>query len=242
LPAGTYFVCVNCPQVDSGSPRAGVWYRERWYKSANSVEGAVPITVGEGEQRSGVGIVVEREKRFNVTVWLSGPDGTAKPERYDVMFEHRSHSSSTQPDGSYLIPGVPAGHYTLMSTAWTGTQYVGQGEKSFDITDADVSVRVYVGGLGEMEGQVKWAGAAAAGRAMIAIRSEGAAQSTPIDVQGHFAFARVLPGRYKFNLLQPVSGVVLRSAACDGKEVNDDLLLQVGDRQKVSCALILATQ
>ncbi len=241
LPASAYFVCVNGPHGFNAFPSAGVWYRERWFRNAYSSEAAVPITVTEGEEHGGVLMTVEREKRFNVIVWPSGPDGTAKPDRYDVMLEHRNHSSTRQPDGSYLIPAIPAGHYTLVSTAWSGTQYVGQGESSFDVNDQDVNVHLQVGGLGQIEGQVKSAGAAVAASSMIRINSDEAGQSVPIDAQGHFVFPRVLPARYKFKLFPSAPGVVLRSATCDGKEVTDQLLLQVGDRQKVSCELTLAT-
>jgi Carboxypeptidase regulatory-like domain len=241
LPAGTYFVCVNGPNGYSIGPNDRVWYRERWYKDATSPEAAVPITVEEGEDQTGLRIIVEREKRFNVIVWPTGPDGQVEPDRYDVMLEHRSHSSSKQADGSYIIPAIPAGHYTLVSTAWSGVQYVGQGETSFDITGADVNVPLHLGGLGEIEGQVKWAGATGAGGLMIAINSEeGAAQAVHIDAQGNFRFARVLPGRYKFKLLQKTPGVVLRNAVCDGKEVTGDLLLQISDRQETECSLTLA--
>jgi hypothetical protein len=51
---------------------------------------------------------------------------------------------------------------------------------------------VHLGGTGEIDGHVRWAGAADAGDLMIAINSEeGSGQSVHIDPQGHFAYARV---------------------------------------------------
>jgi hypothetical protein len=63
-----------------------------------------------------------------------------------------------QADGSYVIPDIPVGHYTLVSTAWLQVQPVGQGEQIFDVSNADVTLQVQLGGLGEIVGTVQWAG------------------------------------------------------------------------------------
>ena len=87
-------------------------------------------------------------------LWPSGPEGGPAPDRYDVMIEHRSYVSMKQADGSYVIPDIPPGRYTLVSTAWSRVQYLGQGEESFDVSGSDVTVHVHLGGLGEIAGTV----------------------------------------------------------------------------------------
>jgi hypothetical protein len=95
--------------------------------------GIVCLHPKSGDQR-------RKGEKVQRVVWPSGPDGHAEPARYDVVIEHRSHSSTKQADGSYIIPGIPSGHSTLLSTAWSGVQYVGQGETAFNVSDADASI------------------------------------------------------------------------------------------------------
>jgi Carboxypeptidase regulatory-like domain len=241
LPADTYLVCANEP---AGYGASRNWYRETWYGGTASSEGAIPIALKERGERIGVRIAVEREARYRIVVWPSGPEGESPPDRYDVTIQHRNHTSSKQADGSYVIPGIPAGHYTLVSTAWSGVQYVGQGEEDFAVSEADVSLHVHVGGLGEMGGTVLWEGARRAPfeKTLFLIESEeGAAQGVHVDELGRFHVSRVLPGKYRFKPLSAAPVVVLRSVQCEGKEVREDLPLLIGDRAKVlDCRVTLA--
>jgi hypothetical protein len=168
-----------------------------------------------------------------VVVWPSGPEGELMPDRYDVMIQHRSHASMKQADGSYVIPDIPAGHYTLVSTAWLRVRPVGQGEQDFDVSNADVNLHVQLGGLGEIVGAVQWAGvpAAPSGKALFMIESEeGAAQAVRADGQGHFDVSGVLPGKYRFKEFQINPVAIPRSVQCEGKEADNDSPLRVGDR------------
>ena len=194
-------------------------------------------------ERNDVRITVERETRYRVTVWPSGPEGGPQPNYYDVNLLGRSHSSYKEHDGSYVIPNVPPGHYELQSIAWSESQYLGAGETSFEVSDKDVTVHVHLGGLGEIGGVVKWPGTTGGGLTdlMIAIESqEGAAQGSKLGAGGRFAFARVLPGHYKFRLLKNPANASLRDIHCGGITITDESRLEIGDRQRISdCELIL---
>jgi Carboxypeptidase regulatory-like domain len=242
LPADTYLVCANGP---SGYGASKNWYRETWYGGTASSKGAIPIALKERDEQTGVRIAVEREPRYRIVVWPSGPEGEPPPDRYDVIIQHRNHTSMKQADGSYMIADIPAGHYTLVSTAWSGVQYVGQGEEDFAVSDADVILHVHVGSLGEIGGTVLWDGSprASSERVLFRIESEeGAVQGVRVDALGHFHVSRVLPGKYRFKALSAAPVAVLRSVQCEGKEVSDDLPLQIGDRGKVlDCKVTLAT-
>jgi hypothetical protein len=76
---------------------------------------------------------------------------------------HGWTTATKQADGSYLIPGIPAGRYTLISTAWLdGDPWVkGQGKTDFEVLNSDVTLHVNVGGFGALRGLVKWGGAPA---------------------------------------------------------------------------------
>jgi hypothetical protein len=237
LSAGTYFACVNGPNGFDAVSAAGGWYRETWYGNVSSAEGAAPIALKEGDERDDVGITVERERRYSVIVWPSGPEGEPKPDSYDLNIPDRSLAYSREADGSYVIPGVPPGHYRLVSIAWTEGQYSGEGDIKFDVTNADVTLHLRVGGLGEIQGVVKsddTPGKVPSGL-MLGIESqEGAAQGSNVDTGGHFMIGRVLPGEYRFKLLKKPVGFVLRGVRCGGAEVTPDAPLRVGDRQKVT--------
>jgi hypothetical protein len=245
LPAATYLVCANGPAGYGASSKPGGWYRETWFGGTPSSDGAIPIALKEHDERSDVRIVVEREMRYKVVVWPSGPEGELLPDRYDVMIEHRSHTSMKQADGSYLIPDVPPGHYTLVSTAWLRVQAVGQGEEDFDVSNADVSLHVQLGGLAEIAGAIQWAGVPVEpdGRALFMVESEeGAAQGVRIDGQGHFDISGVLPGKYRFKAFQVNPVAIPRSVQCAGKEVSNDSPLLVRDRDKVSDCKVTLTK
>ena len=58
-------------------------------------------------------------------------------------------------DGSYVIPDIPPGHYKLVSVAWAESEYLGEGDTTFDVTNADVVLRLTLGGLAEIQGVAK---------------------------------------------------------------------------------------
>jgi hypothetical protein len=243
----SYFVVVNGPRGYLARTGVGVWYQETWYGNKPSAVGALQVSLKEGSEQDGVAITVKRESRYKVIIWPSGPQGEPPPDRYSVILLNRNHTSTGQRDGSYIIPDVPPGHYTLVSTAWLrGGNYIGQGEVTFDVVDADIVLHVNVGGLGEIQGVVTWKGApsAASHEVMVGVTSvEGAAQRIEEDANGSFSIQRVLPGKYAFSILKSPPGTVLQSARCNGTPVTSSTPLQMDDRQKVSnCEVVLGSQ
>src|SRR5580704_8040618 len=113
LESGTYFVCVNGPNGLNAFPNAGVWYRETWYGNVGSAEDAKALMLKGGEEQNDIHITVEQEQRYRVIVWPSGPEDQPNPDRYSVSIEGRSHTSTQEADGSYVIPGIPPGRYKL---------------------------------------------------------------------------------------------------------------------------------
>src|ERR1700677_2663080 len=113
LPAGTYLVSVNGPAGYGANPDKGGWYHETWYPQAQSWKEAEPITLKEGDERNGLEISVERERRYRIIIWPSGPEGGPKPDDYEIHLEHRNFGCERDADGSYVIPGIPPGHYAL---------------------------------------------------------------------------------------------------------------------------------
>lgn len=186
------------------------------------------------------------EQRYRVIVWPEGPEGTPTPDRYDMHIQGRRHSSSRVADGGYLIPNIPPGHCKLVSVAWSGAEYLGEGYTSFDVTDADVTLHLTLGGLGEIQGVVRPDGALAKIPAgvMVGIEShESGTQGLDVDATGQLMIDRVLPGEYEFKLFKNPDGVLLRSVRCGGAEVTAETPLRVGDRQKITgCEIVLGRE
>jgi Carboxypeptidase regulatory-like domain len=244
LAAETYLVCVNGPNGLSASPHVGDRFSEVWYGNVKSANAATPVALKEGEERDGLRITVRREQRYQVIVWPSGPEGQVKRARYSLRIAGRRAAYRRNEDGSYVLEGVPPGHYQLASIAWGQADYVGAGDVSFEVTDADVTLHLELGGLGEIEGVLK------AGKVRDEVLSEimleiessvtGAAQGSHVDANGYIKFGRVLPGPYEFRALKMPAGVVLRSVRCGGAEVTPAAPLRVGDKQNVTdCEFVL---
>ena len=113
------------------------------------------MTLQEGEERKDVRMTVEQEMRYSVIVWPSGPENSQKPDRYDLYVEGHSHSYSKEVDGSYVIPGVPPGHYRLEIMAFSGAKHLGHGDLSFEVTDNDLTLHVSVARAAEVQGVAK---------------------------------------------------------------------------------------
>jgi uncharacterized protein YegP (UPF0339 family) len=157
LPAGKYFVCVDGPSGYEVHPDPGGWYKASWYGDTPTEKGALQVSLKEGGEQDGIQIKVERETRYKVIIWPSGlePDPAAKS--YDLNFSllERDIVCMKQSDGSYVIPNIPAGHFTLVSEVWLRSKYGGRKETNFDIEDGDVTMHINLEGLGEIENTVK---------------------------------------------------------------------------------------
>jgi len=156
---GSYFVCVDGPTGYGPHPDPGGWYKESWYGDKPSAKGALQITLKEGGKQDGIEIRVIREKRYRVIVWPKGPQGNIATDNYDFDLSPRESWEVDHKDGSYVIPNIPPGHYTLVIHAMSGGPYIAQAEKQFDVVDRDVTLRVDVkeavkGSKSEMTGGV----------------------------------------------------------------------------------------
>ena len=151
LAPGSYFVHVQQPLggYTKTSDANGWWYADTWYGDASAAKDATPISLKLGEEQN-IRIAVKQEKRYNVIVWMSGPEGfpapqnRLEPEPYVVMFPGSNTTGEKQPDGSYRFRNVPSGHYTLESDAWSRTGIIGQVKTDFVVTDADTTLHVTV--------------------------------------------------------------------------------------------------
>ena len=151
LAPGSYFVHVQQPLggYANTSSANGWWYADTWYGDASAAKDATPLSLKLGEEQN-IRIAAKQEKRYNVIVWMSGPEGfpvpqtRLDPEPYVVMLPGSNTTGDKQPDGSYRFRNVPSGHYILDSLAVSRAGIIGQAKTDFVVSDADTTLHVKV--------------------------------------------------------------------------------------------------
>jgi HEAT repeats len=212
--------------------------------------GAPCASRGQEAAASGVKPPVQpgsAEQTYRVIVWPTGPEGLATPpNRYDMDIVGREISYSGGKDGSYVIPNIPPGHYKLVSMALADVEIVGEGDTTFDVTNADVTLYLTVGGLSEVQGVARLDSAQSRvpPGVMIGLESSDAAtQGEELDATGHFTIDRVPPGGYNFKVFNAPDGVVLRVVRCGGTTITPDSPLRVAHTQKITgCEVLLGRE
>jgi hypothetical protein len=127
--------------VPASEPR----YHEAWFGNTPTPSGAVPVTLKEAEKRNDVRIVVHRETRYNIVLWLSGPDGPPPPLEYIVTMPDSSTTALRQADGSYLFRNVSPGHYKLsVFAAGVPLDVAWKHDVPVDVGHGDVTMHVNI--------------------------------------------------------------------------------------------------
>jgi hypothetical protein len=246
LPPGSYCVCVAYRLTDSTNKIVvDKWgtYQATWSGKGLSADGELQLEAGQ--EQNDLLITTMPAKKYSVRVWPAGPKGIPA-EAYYVPQLEQLKAGEKQPDGSYLISDVPPGHYSLTTSAWIDADpwLLGQGETDFDVSNEDLTLHVAVGGMGTVQGVVRYAeeGATIPAGTKIGIRAlEGhGGGRKDIDLDGEFIFSRIPEGRYIFTLDHLPMGTLWQSVRCNGIDINLMSPLRVGTGQAITgCQLIL---
>jgi hypothetical protein len=246
LPPGSYCVCRDYTLTSpSGSIMVGKpgEYQETW--SGPSLSAERNLQLNAGQEVNDIRITVGPATHYNLVVWPTGPEGYPVPAYYQVEL-YGWTAAQKQSDGSYLIPGVPTGLYALITTAWLeGNPWVeGQEETKVEVSNADLTMHVDVGGVGAIRGVVRWEGVPGMLNSSMrigyeALEGHGGGSIQP-DPDGSFSLKRVLPGRYLLRLDNKPPGAVWQSVQCNGADVTlfAPLLVDAG-QQITTCEVVL---
>jgi len=133
--------------------------------------------------------------------------------------------AAVEPDGSFKIPGLPPGDYTLTATATNQGFRNDLGFASVHISDADVHADVEVGHAAGVYGKVKAPPEVPlrGKRIELAIFGPGfylLHQSSELDSTGRFDIRNIPPGVFTFSLSTSNGdeSIYVKKAVCDGHD------------------------
>lgn len=271
LEAGSYYV-----QVDGDSRtrmvRRVANYGVVYYPQASSLSDAQRIRVAPGAEVSDINFVMTAQLHpYTISGTVSNPAPNAG-ERAAVQVRQMGTApgdsggfvsgATVKPDGSFAIPGVPAGDYLLWASQEqylasklpgpTMVATVASGSAPVHIQDEDVKVNVVMERSGEVRGTVTWEGGVPAEAFKtygVHLMLWGALNQDvngygygPLDKNGGFDIQYVPAGRYIFATAAPRASLdYLKQVQCSGADYTMQPLTIESGTVLSNCTLTLAT-
>jgi len=228
-----------------GNSVPGNDYRETYYPDEASARTAKAVVAGANADTRDIHITIKAEKRYTLTGKVSGPGPTDGPPRYrySIHLEGRNGTYSIKEDGSFTMPDVPAGDYTLvaLATEKSSAKNAGLSRTPLHIGDADTNVNIVVSGVGEVSGRVLGLSSMPSFAGIrVLIRSTDAGNGSTFDENGHFDVTRVLPGSYSFELAPNNQPVYLKQVRCAGRDYTFAPMSVAPEQVITDCEVVLA--
>lgn len=241
LPPGPYYVRagglinneMEAVALKQG-PAGGVQYRETYYPGTASLDEAQLLQVS-GDGTNNAQFTVPTEKTYTVTgkvVQRSGSLPGQVPQvewsRQDAQgFVFQVDNQATTdvgPDGSFKIPHMPPGDYTLSSLVLHPGGEGEPGYASVRVVDSDVRANVEIGNAIEVRGRLEVPQGFPLAGTQITLQTYGPGfyllHQGPVDPSGRFYIKKVPPGEYTFivQIAQGRTSAYVRKAICNGKD------------------------
>lgn len=214
-------------------PAGRMQYQNTFYPGTSSLSEAQAVHVGPLAETRDTRFIVPPERTFTVRgkVLFGGtpPKGSVEvacTSMSDIGYNFgNGESTATEADGSFKIPGLPPGEYTLTASATNQGIRSDLGFASIHISDADVHADVEAGHAAEVYGkaeappEVPLRGK----RIQLAIFGPGfylLHQSDELDSTGRFQIKMIPPGVFTFSLSGSGSdeSVYVKKATCNGND------------------------
>jgi hypothetical protein len=235
-------------------PGQTVGYGAVYYPGASDVAGAAMVTIGPGEERTGIDFSMPLKPTALVEGHVIGRDGQpARNVRLSFSSPGGGTTSWSSPDGRFSVPNLLSGQYTI--TAQTAEASVSAA------TDVSVNGQDVTGIILSLEPRITFSGRAvfdpAAVRppndvtnirvALRPIPDRQPARSSPLRADGSFEIPGVVPGAYRLTATVPHSGNSdasatwsIRSAIMNGRDVSD-VAFNIGREQSAPGVVITFT-
>jgi hypothetical protein len=199
-------------------------FRSTYYPGTPTSEGAQKVKVRPGGETSGVRFALSKQSTYSISGMILDPTAATIPKRYFISPGYFGSGSlevasvPPNPDGSFLVPGLPSGEYILWAFAlMTGPATDAErqlnfssGGKIIQILGGDVHVDVQIGTRGEVDGRiviensndqsVSGIGVTLLPELLKKVFNPASLYDSSTDQAGRFRIARVETGRYAFSL------------------------------------------
>jgi hypothetical protein len=234
-------------------PNGGTQYRDTYYPGTPLVTEAELIELAPGAERHvRLAVGVENVYTISGVVVNAAIDPQPEVQWYrpgdgEQMWCDRC-SVSIERDGSFTIPRLPTGEYTLRAVAIDRQQGRSSdvGYASVQIADSDVRATIEAGRAAEVRGTIAGWESLRSARAQMFLQSRGMIiYPATIDGDGRFDIGTIPPGEYKLSVAgigrdrRPTSTYIKR-AMCGGKNyATEPLTLELGTT--LTCEVALAT-
>jgi hypothetical protein len=243
LPPGDYFVralnMYTYMQETTSKPHDSISaFRSTYYPGTPTTENAQKMKVRAGGETSGVRFSMSRQLTYSISGTIIDPTAARIPKRYFISPGYVGSGSlevasiAPNPDGTFLIPGVPSGEYILWAFAlMTGPATDAERQINFSsggriiqVSDNDVHADVQIGPRGEVDGKivienstgqsVSGVGVTLLPELLTKVFNPLSLYDSSTDQAGRFRITRVETGRYAFSLYGKTE-MYLKKAVCN---------------------------
>lgn len=240
LPPGSYFVraggMMQSPMREMSvkeGPAGRVQYQNTFYPGTSSLSEAQAVRVGPLSESRDTRFIVPAERTFTVRgkvlpggALSKGSVGVECTNADDIGYSFgNGRSAAVEPDGSFKIPGLPPGDYTLTASGTNEGMQSDLGFTSIHIADADVHADIEVGHAAEVDGKVEAPPDVPLRGKRIQLEIFGPGfyllhQSDELDRTGRFQIKTIPPGVFTFSLSASGSdeSVYVKKVVCNGTD------------------------
>jgi hypothetical protein len=244
LPPGDYFVRALSMHTHTDESTSKLHdsisaFRSTYYPGTPTTENAQKVKVRAGGETGGVRFSLSRQSTYSISGMILDPTAATIPKRYFISPGYVGTGTlgltppAPNPDGTFVIPGVPSGEYVLWAFAlMTGPAtdaerqlHFSSGGKIIEVLDNDVHADVQIGPRGEVDGRVvieNSSGQSVSGVGVTLLPELlkkifdkfNNIYDSMTDQSGRFRITRVETGRFNFSLYGKTE-MYLKKALCN---------------------------
>jgi hypothetical protein len=210
-----------------------VQYRNTYYPGTPSLEDAQAVSVHHDEAAN-IQLTVSTERTYTIAGKVLAKAGTATGRIDEIectskdaegyMFSSDSPTVSVDPDGSFNIPRMPPGDYSLSAASIRNGVRTESGYTEVRVVDSDVRTNIEVGRAAEVRGKAEAPQGFSFSEKQISLLRYGPGfylvYQGAIDSTGGFVIEKIPPGEFTFDVLESSGekSAYVKKAICNGRD------------------------